>query len=395
MTRVIFGVTVPFTARAFLTDQVEQLASRGVDVHLITSSGNELEEAFSAPGVTVDTVPMTRAPSLRRDIVALSRWIGLLRRLRPDAVVVGTPKAALLGIVSSRLTGVETRIYHARGLRAEGLSGIPRIISLVSERVCCYLATDVVADSGSLLLEMRRLSVLGTEKGQVLAFGSACGVNTEHYRPASTSEKNIVRSRLGLEPSDIVIGFVGRITSDKGIRELLGAFSRLRDRNVNLRLLLVGPIEESHFLNDLADLESIGVHHISYQEDPRDFYWAFDIFCLPSYREGFPISALEAASSALPVITTSATGCRDAIVDGLTGALAEPGDIASLATVLSIYINDGNLRMRTGLTGRKRVLERYDSQQVVGNWNDFILTTMSNRCERRIFPRKQPGGTVM
>lgn len=376
MARVVFGVTIPITAASFLRVQMGQMASRGWDVHLVSSPGSALDELAQALGVTVHALPMAREPRPLRDGSALGAWIRLLRKLRPDLVVASTPKAGLLGMLAARFAGVPHRVYHLRGLRAQGLHGALRAVSLASERVTIRNATDVLCDSPSLLDELRALGLLRRDQGVVLGAGSCCGIDVTRFRPPSCEERETARLGLGLPSEAVVIGFVGRLTEDKGVAELLTAVEGLAAADPRVHLVLAGPNEAGPDLEArLATIEaSPRVHIVGPVSDPRLVYWATDIFALPSYREGFPIAPLEAQACGLPVVTTTATGCRDAVQPGVTGITIEPRDASALADALRTLIDDPGMRLQFSADARLRTVHDFTDASVVQGQIAYLET---------------------
>jgi glycosyltransferase involved in cell wall biosynthesis len=364
--RVLFGVTVPVTAQSFLRDQLTDLAGLGWDVHLVTSPDDGYDLLADLPGVTVHAIPMRRPPAPLHDARSLVAWRRLMRDLEPDVVVASTPKAGLLGMVAARRARVPVRLYHIRGLRAEGLSGLAARISLASERLAIACSTDVLCDSLSLQSALIQLGLLPSGKGVVLGAGSCCGVDTSRFRPPSPSERQQARESFGLGEGDLVVGFVGRLAVDKGIPELIEAAESAHRANPRLRLVLVGPMEDSAALG--RDIERLNASDWAAAPgsfpDPLPAYWAFDLFCLPSHREGFPISPLEAQACGLPVITTTATGCIDSISPGDTGLAVSPGSADELRVAIQALAADPARAHRMGVAARERVIHEYDQVEV-------------------------------
>lgn len=372
MPRALFAVTVPFTAKAFLREQMAWFTEHGWDVVLVTSDGPEASMLSTEPGPEVRLVPMTRNPSPAKDLRSLASWLAVLRATSPDIVVAGTPKAGLLGMLASWTCRVPCRVYHARGLRAESLKGPALYISLIAEWLACACSTEVLCDSPSLLTEMRRRRLVSPSKGIVLGAGSASGVDTVHFRPPNVREREAIREYLGFRDQDFVVGFIGRLAWDKGVRELVVALSELRRQHSNTRLLMVGPVEDPGIVEFLRAEGSTWITHIDYMSDPRDMYWALDLFCLVSYREGFPIAVLEATSSGLCVVVSDATGCRDAVIPGQTGFVVPVGDSNALAACLSEVISTPDIRHQIGLNARHRAHTEFRSALVTRNFWEFI-----------------------
>ena len=376
MRKVLFGVTVPVTANSFLREQLTELAKQGWEVHLVTSPGEGFDRLQELEGVHLHSIPMKRAPSVIGDFKSLTEWTRLIKEIKPDLVVASTPKAGLLGMIAARIRKTPTRLYHVRGLRAEGLSGAVAKISLLSEKLAASSATHVLCDSRSLLKKMHELGLVKPNKGTVLGSGSCCGVDIERFRPPTNDERTSSRASLGLTEEDIVVGFVGRLALDKGIQELGEATRSAHELNAHLKLVLVGPVEEedsgalSQTLKELA--EAPWVTLTGPVTDARTAYWAFDMFCSPSYREGFPIAILEAQACGLAVITTRATGCADSIDPDITGLLVNSHDSSSLQAAIQTLVEDASTRKTMGAAARKRASDEFNMPMVQARFVDYL-----------------------
>lgn len=176
--------------------------------------------------VPVTALPMTRELSPRADALALRRWVRLLRRERPFLVMTATPKASLVGLVAARLTGVPRRVYYLGGLRLEGETGVRRSVLAPAERLTASCAHVVVVNSPSLAVAVSRLRVAPAGKIQVIQPASSHGVDTTYFVPRQPDPA--LRHRLGLADGVPVVGFVGRVTADKGVGALVEALRLLR-----------------------------------------------------------------------------------------------------------------------------------------------------------------------
>ena len=376
MPKVLFGVTIPLTANAFLRDQLTELAKQGWEVHLVTSPGEGFERLNELTNVHLHSIAMKRAPSFISDCKSLIKWMGLIKEIKPDLVVASTPKAGLLGMIAAHIRRTPTRLYHVRGLRAEGLSGAVAKISLLSEKFAASASTHVLCDSQSLLNKMHELGLVKPNKGTVLGSGSCCGVDIERFRLPTNDERASSRASLGLTEEDIVVGFVGRLAVDKGIQELAEATRNAHELNEKLKLVLVGPVEEedagslTHTLKDLA--EAPWVTLTGPVTDARTAYWAFDLFCSPSYREGFPIATLEAQACGIAVITTRATGCADSIEPDLTGLLVDSHASSSLQAAIQTLVQDDSKRKAMGSAARERASHDFNMPMVQARFIDYL-----------------------
>jgi len=376
MRKVLFGVTIPLTANAFLSEQLVELAKQGWDVHLAVSPVDGYQQLLALEGVHVHPIPMKRGPSFFADLRSLVSWLRLIKQLRPNLVVASTPKAGLLGMLSSRIQKTPVRLYHVRGLRAEGLEGLMARISLFSEKIAISSATDVLCDSKSLLVKMRELQLLPSNDGIVLGEGSCCGVDVDRFRPPTSEERLISRAKLGLGEKDFVIGFVGRLAIDKGIRELVTAVGLLFRSNPEVKLVLVGPIEQEdvrEISTFLREIESAPWAILTGpQDDTASSYWAFDLFCSPSYREGFPVAILEAQAAGVPVVTTHATGCTDSISPGITGLLVDPRDASMLSEAIERLMRDRALMNSMSNSARERTTHQFNKTMVQERFIQYL-----------------------
>ncbi len=371
MVRILFGVTVPATAQAFLQPQLSALVCDGWDVHLVCSPDQGVEELFDTPGVTLHCIPMMRNPSPFKDLVSLYRWVKLIRQINPDIIVGSTPKAALLSMTAGRLCGTLKRVYHARGLRAQGLKGAMKQVALFAERQTVRASTVVLCDSESLRDALVESKCLHGDTGVVLGAGSCCGVDTDFFRPPTGAERRIARDELNICKCDFVIGFVGRVTEDKGIRELIQAADLVKEHHGQVKLVVVGPNEFT--TGSIRDLTTLGfVNYLGPRKDVRSVYWALDVFALPSYREGFPIAPLEAQACGLPLITTSVTGCIDSQAPDNKALLIPAHNVATLAHAITLLVNEPERRSTMGIHARNWVASNFRVETVTQRQIDFL-----------------------
>lgn len=368
--RLVHVFTVA-TSVDFLRGQVRYLAQRGVDVHIVAAPEGDLLARFAAAqGAAAHEVPMTRAITPLRDALALYRLWRLLGRLRPTVVNAGTPKGGLLGIVAARMRQIPVRVYQMHGIRAMTARGWQRPVLLATEWLTCRLATRVWCVSNSTRDTAVAAGLCPPEKIVVLGAGSCNGVDAqERFNPAriSADEGTRIRHQLGIPATAPLIGFVGRVVQDKGIRELAAAWSSLAAQFPEAHLIILGSPEHQDAV-PTATLAALRgdprVHLLMPVLDPAPYYRTMDLVVLPTYREGLPTVLLEAASMGLPVVATRVDGCVDAVVDGVTGTLVDPYLAQPLSDAVALYLRSPVLRTRHGAEARQRVLRDFVPEQL-------------------------------
>lgn len=334
----------------FFRGQIHHLRRAGFQVTCISSPGPAQQMARDQ-GATVLSLPMVRTIAPLQDLRALIQLTFLLRQLRPDIIDAGTPKAGLLGLSAAFFAGVPLRIYTLHGLRLETTNGLLRRFLTFMERISCSLAHQVRAVSNSLRERALELKLTKPAKIYVLGCGSASGVDLRRFSrtPALMMQSINLRGTQNISENAMVLGFVGRITRDKGIYELLGAYKQLRFRWPALRLLIIGEFEASSAAD--RDLRSRLVDDpqillISPVADLAPWYLMMDLLLFPTYREGLGNVSIEAQAMGVPVITTHATGARDSVRHGVTGLIVPVADAAALETATATLLGDPALRSK-------------------------------------------------
>jgi lipopolysaccharide/colanic/teichoic acid biosynthesis glycosyltransferase/glycosyltransferase involved in cell wall biosynthesis len=366
-TRILFAATSPLACH-FYDGILGNLSRAGFEPTLLSAPGPGLAEVSRRAGVASIAVAMEREISPLKDFISFCRVYRSIRRLRPTIVDASTPKAGLLAGVAAWLAGVPCHIYTLRGLRLETTSGCKRGLLWAAEWISCRCAHHVVCVSPSLGALAIRLRLVARDRTIVLHRGNG-GVDLERFSPADAHhhETACLRQSLGIPPNTPVIGFVGRIVKDKGICELIAAFRSLQGKHPDLRLLLVGEFEHG----DPVEVEtrrfiesSAAIIRPGFVADAAPYYRLMDVLALPTYREGFPAAPLEAQASRIPVVSTTATGAVDSVLDGETGFLVPVGDAAALAKAVATLLDDPDLRARMGQAARLRMERDFSSASI-------------------------------
>lgn len=356
---VLYGMTSGVSARGFMRGQAPFLREHGWDVALACSDEGGVQEFAQAEGLRFHQLPLERNPSLRHDIRAWRLLWRTLRTVAPDVTLWGSPKASLFGVLACRVQGIPA-VYALHGLRLEGASGLRRVVLQLLETVTCRLATVVIADGFDLRDTAERLRLVRRGSAEVLAHGSANGVDPSAGEPR-------YRAELGLGQHDVVVTFAGRITTDKGITELASAWRSLVDTRPSAHLVVAGRVDDAdrHAPRLEAMLRGLPNAHLVGHVDDLERLWAdSDLIVLPSYREGLPLVVIEAAAAGVPAVVADCTGGPESVVDGVTGLVVPRRDAASLGTALARLVDDSETRSRMGSAARARALARYDRESL-------------------------------
>lgn len=376
---MLFGVTIDYQLRYHMGLE-SGLVSRGWRVDVVSSVGPNLQRLGGSHGIRTHSLSMARNPAPFRDLVALARWIVLLLSVKPNIVVMGTPKAGLLGLMAATITRVPHRVYEVHGLRLESSSGVQRRVLRLAERISCALATVIVPVSSSLAERMANESIVPRSRIEVMGMGSSNGVDVG--RIAASQGDVDLKSRatveFGIDRHIPTVLFIGRLTEDKGLRMLAEAIRHVA-AEMCVQLLIVGSIDDDSGRLGLQLLKKTGAHVIATGELP-DVVPALavsDVLCLPSRREGLPTVILEAFAAGVPVIGTRATGITDLIVHEETGLLVDLEDSVGLASAIVRIVRDDALARKLAGRASSFVLTHFDMSIVQERWFMFLDTLES------------------
>ncbi len=367
--RLLYLSTLPITLRKMAEGQLRYFRTLGYDVIAVSSPGPHLEALARDEGVPAIAVPMQRDIHPLADLLSLWRLWKLMRRLRPDIVNAGTPKAGLLGMLAARAARVPVRIYLVHGLRLESLGGIKRRVLWLTERIAAACAHRVFCVSRSLAGEFARMRLAAADKLTVLGEGSPNGVRVERFltTPDLRDRAAYLRSSWGMTAWTPVIGFVGRFVRDKGVIDAYDAFSVVAQQLPETRLLMVGDFEAGDAIPDAWVRRIEGdprVVRTGFVDDPAPYYLAMDVLVLPTCREGFGVVAIEAGAAGKPVVAYRATGVIDAVRDGVTGTVVPQGDRVALARALLLYLRDPRVRAQHGAANRERARREFRPETI-------------------------------
>lgn len=366
-------VTTPLAIKHLLPFIVDALRKQ-YSVIVMANMSESVGSIQGLPdGVLYLDTKMERKIDLLADIRSAFLLYRYLKREGVSIVYSVTPKAGLLGICVSRILNIPIRIHTFTGQVWQTKTGLLKILLKILDKIIYRFSTKVIVDSRSQRLFLLQHKVISQERSIVIGSGSLGGVDTKLFCP-NTIHRSAIRQKMLVGLEDIVYLFMGRLDVDKGILELVEAYSEVSKKVGNTSLWLVGPVETD--IDVLLDLvKKLNIKSISfmpYTSAPETFMAAADVFCLPSRREGFGNVIIEAAACGIPAIGSRIYGLTDAIVDEETGFLVDMGNINALSDKMILLGSDDSLRARLGAAAMKRAHLLYSQETVVQGLLDFI-----------------------
>ena len=361
MRKICFIATIPKTIEWFMLDYAEYLANNNYDVYVICNSDDSFNEKLSKK-VTYLPIEMKRGIDFFA-FKSIINFIKIFKQYNFDMIQYTTPNASLYASFAGFLTKIPHRIYRQWGMVYVGFSGVKHYIFKIIEKFICRFSNFVIPDSFGNLEFGRRNLLYTSEKSLVIHNGSAAGIDFSKFNLSKKSEwRNEIRSEFDINNNDFVFGFVGRINRDKGINELLASFKILNE-NYPTKLFLVG-LSDREYEIDPKLLEwaknSSDVFFTGVTSNTEKYYSAFDVFILPSYREGFGSTIIEAEAMKIPVITTNIPGPSEAIINNETGYLISPKDTEELTCAMLKLYKNPKLCEEMGESGYEFAKSKFD-----------------------------------
>lgn len=366
--KLIRITTVPISLEKLLENQLGYM-KQYYDVTAISSDRVSLERVGRLQGVPVYNVEMTRKITPLQDVKAVWQLFTFFRREKPFIVHTHTPKAGTVGMIAAKLAGVPHRLHTIAGLPLLEATGKKRKLLNMVEKMTYAAATKIYPNSYGLKEIIIQEKFCKSEKLTVIGNGSSNGINTAYFDPALFSEedKTILKNKLGIDPSDFVFIFVGRLVGDKGINELVSAFQK-KEKGNPVKLVLVGsqeddldPLQKETLLQIQSNPNIIAVGH---QTDVRPYLAISDVLVFPSYREGFPNVVMQAGAMELPSIVTDINGCNEIIIEGQNGLIIQVKDSNAVYESMRKMMDDTSLRIFLQKKARPMIVSRYEQEVV-------------------------------
>lgn len=360
--KLIRITTVPISLKILLKGQLAFMSNH-YDVVAVSSDGESFEPMLAQEGVRGVKINMTREITPFKDIVSLFKLITLFRKEKPYIVHTHTPKAGTLGMIAAYICRVPHRLHTIAGLPLLEAKGTKRILLDLVEKITYFCATKVYPNS----FEMQKIVLANrytkASKLKVIGRGSSNGIDTRYF------DSSIVKAyESDFTHNKFLFCFTGRVVGDKGINELIAAFTLLQKEYTDIGLLVVGDFEKK--LDTISSesekqlFENSQIKFVGHQNDVRPFMKASDVFVFPSYREGFPNVVMQAGAMELPSIVSNINGCNEIIENMKNGIIVPVKNIEQLYDAMKTVYQDRALLNSMKLESREMITSRYERDYV-------------------------------
>lgn len=341
MKKICFITTISLTLQSFVLKTAIFLhKNTDWDITFVCSEDNDFRKILP-DYIHYYPIKMERGISLSgiKSTVQLYRFF---KREKFDLIQYSTPNASLYASIAGKLAHIPVRLYCQWGIAYVGFTGVKRKLFKAEEKFVCKLSSWIEPDSISNLEFAHKEKLYPQNKGSVIWNGSACGIDLKKFDITKKEKyRTEIRGKYEITDESFVYGFVGRITKDKGINELLESFRNIYNTTDNVKLMIVGPNEIDETINrELYDwsISSNAVIYVGFTSEVEKFLSAMDCYVLPSYREGFGMGVIEAEAMGVPVIVTNIPGPLDAIQENLTGLVVEKANSQSLENAMKCIV---------------------------------------------------------
>jgi glycosyltransferase involved in cell wall biosynthesis len=365
--KVLHVTTVDISLTLLIGPQLRAFAEAGYEIVTASADGDAAAELRSWGIRHVPLRHATRAFKPATDVRLAAELYRLFRAERPDLVHTHTPKPGWFGRPAARTARVPGVVNTVHGLWASEEDGLlKRSVVFGLERAAGACSDIELVQNPEDVETMRRLRF---PERRLRLLGN--GIDLGRFDPAAVDAgaRARLRASWGAAPDDLVCGIVGRLVAEKGYVELFEAVASLRATHPGARLVVVGPSDDDKHDSLTAEVldgaAAAGVLFLGHRHDVEELYTAFDAFVLPSWREGFPRAAMEAAAMGLPIIATDVRGCRQVCTDDHNGIVVPLRSAPAIAAAIARLADDPELRARLGAASRRRAVAEFDDRRCV------------------------------
>ncbi len=371
--KICFIAASPLSINEFLVNHINSL-SFYFDIHIVTNMNTPFNLELSS-SVKTFNLSIERKPSLLKDLGCISPLVSYLSSHQFDAVHTIDPKAGFIGMICAFIARVPIRVHIFTGQAWYTKKGIVKNLLQYADKLIVKIATNILLDGKSQKEFLVKNRIVSETNAIVLGEGSISGVDKAKF----TSDGQIragLRRKYNILENSIVYVFLGRLNKDKGVLDLAESFYTLNQSFNNCKLFFIGADEEDIELIVKTRFNCDNIIFTGYTNEPFKLLQIADVFCFPSYREGFGTSVIEASMLKIPVICSDTYGLRDTMIDGVTGLRHQVGNIDDLRTKMQLLYQDSTLRNSLGINGFNYVSQKFDAEDVTSLWVDFYKKTL-------------------
>lgn len=362
MKKIIRVVTSNYCIPAHLDNTLRRIPA---DYQLYIVGDNVSVYSSDYRNVVFVDLEIKRNFSAFSDLLALFKLVALFRRIKPDIVHSLMVKAGLLSALAGIFAGVRVRVHTYTGQLWANKDGLAKYFLKTVDKLISQLNTDCLTDSPSQSDFLYRNGIhICNRPIKCLSRGSLSGVDLERFSNSSTKLRTELSAALKLTNSDFVIGYIARKSVDKGCLDMLESFIRVLAQYSGVKLLFVGPDESQGQIERFFDMHpeaKESITQIGFVHDHENYLALCKILCLPSHREGFGSIVIDAGALSIPTIGYRIPGLVDSVVDGVTGALVDLGDIQGFSDAIMAMLENPERLRAYGSNARSYVENYFDA----------------------------------
>lgn len=366
--KICHVASADITIKFLLMGQLEFLKALGFDVYAVFSKG-QWNTDIEKHGIKIKNIEIKRKIfTPLADLICFIKLFLYFKKEKFDIVHTHTPKPALLGQLAAKLAGAPIIINTIHGLYfTQDSSFLKRKFFIFIEKMSAECSDLIFSQNKEDIATLIKENIAKPEKIKYLGNG----INLQKFNPQRFTEENIRQKKqeLNLPPDYKIIGIVGRLVKEKGYFELFSALKEVLEIFPKTLLLAIGPQEpEKKDGFDALAVKEFGIEKnvifLGQRHDLDQLYPVMDIFVLPSWREGFPRTIIEAMAMQKPIIATDIRGCREALENNKEGLLIPAKKSAKLAQALIFLLTNKQEAMRLAESAKIKAEKEFNEEFV-------------------------------
>lgn len=364
--KLLYIFTSSQSAFCFMTGQFEYLSDNGFNLTILLPDDGFADKIKDRlPTADVRIIPIERKIEPVADLIALAGIMWHIVSINPAIIHLHTPKAGLLGGLAAKLLFRKNVVFHLHGLVSVNGGKVTTGLIHKFEKLSLTLADKVLAVSPSLKSFCIENNLVTSDKIEVLSNGTINGIDyIEKFSYQQSTYNTELRNTLNLN-NRFVLGFLGRVNEDKGIRPLVEVYRSLRKKHNNISLCIVGPNELPFSIESLFEANELdNVLIIDRVESPEHYLRMFDLQLFLSVREGFGLALAEASAVGTPSVAYNIFGIKDAVKNGTTGTLVPFEEYSAAVAACDAYITSPSLLQEHSRNGVKYIQENFRKEDV-------------------------------